>query len=79
MQTATKENVEGVSSGRSAEVVGHGLMNSLGNTWLKNPIASMNRSNQPDLLETMPITDKQKIFDSFASFVLSPKNMYHGI
>jgi len=35
------ENVEGVSSERSAEVVGRGLMNSPVNTWQRNPIASM--------------------------------------
>ena len=76
---AIGENAEDVSSEKSAEVVGREPMNSPESTWLKNPIASMNRFNQPDLLETMPINDKQKIFDSFASFVLFPKNIYHGI
>ena len=38
---ATRENVEGVSSERSAEVVGHGLTKSPGTIWQRNPIASM--------------------------------------
>lgn len=37
------ENVGGVSSERSAAVAGLGLMNSPVNTWLRNPIVSMNR------------------------------------
>ena len=41
--TVIMENVGGVSSERSVEVVGRGLMNSPVNTWQRNPIASMSR------------------------------------
>ncbi len=67
----TRENAEGASSERSAEVVGHEPMNFPERSWLKNPIASMSRFNQLDITDTIPINDKQKIFDEFAIISLT--------
>jgi hypothetical protein len=72
---AIRENAEGVSSKRSAEVVGHEPMNFPESTWLKNPIAFMSRFKQLKITDTILINKKYSIHS--LSSIWFAKNVTH--